>query len=90
MRPGATSEAAARTNTGPSEPTVRCVAEDQRGCKNQGGYSDRVVTKIRHFDGQVLELTEAEREEVEDHFEGRARILTRVDNGLKRRTKGAT
>jgi hypothetical protein len=38
---------------------VQCCAADSRGCRKQGGYSDRVV---RRTDGRAL--TEAEKQEI--------------------------
>ena len=31
---------------------ARCLARDQRGCRSQGGYSDR---HVRHADGGALD-----------------------------------
>lgn len=44
---------------------VQCCEEDARGCRKQGGYSDRVVLRA---DGRPL--TEAEMSEI-DHLENR-------------------
>ena len=43
------------------EAAVRCLQDDRRGCRTQGGYSDRSVT---YADGSAL--AEADHERVED------------------------
>lgn len=40
------------------EGAVRCCKADQRGCKSQGGYSDRSITA--NEDGDSRPLTETE------------------------------